>query len=150
VEKKIKAFLQRLSGETPPELERRKFPSGKRTCGLQWRGIPVFPIRKFPPCGEHPLPSILSLLPSLTKTEGKAEWVFQVAVTPSMWPCPHVILSALKPKYLQCLQLVKASSSKRTHQMKGSVRDIRAQKAGGCWVSLGSVSSSGEDCKERV
>jgi hypothetical protein len=42
-----------------------------------------------------------------------------------------VTLPVLKPKYLECLQLVKAYGSKRTGQRKGSMRDIRAQKARG-------------------
>jgi hypothetical protein len=67
----------------------------------------------------------------VTKIKGEAERAFQVAVIPTAWPQPHVTLPALKPKYLQCLQLVKASSSKRTHQRMGSMRDIRAQKAKG-------------------
>jgi hypothetical protein len=31
----------------------------------------------------------------------------------------------------------KVSSSKRARRRKGSMRDIRAQEARGCWVSLG-------------
>jgi hypothetical protein len=38
-------------------------------------GVPIYwhPNKEIPSQGEHPLPSILSLLPSVTKTEGKAE-----------------------------------------------------------------------------
>jgi hypothetical protein len=52
------------------------------------------------PQGGHPLLSILSLLPSVTKTKGEAEKAFCVAVTPPAWPQPRVTLPALKPKYL--------------------------------------------------
>jgi hypothetical protein len=47
-------------------------------------GIPIywFPDKEIPPWEERPLPSILSLLPPMTKTEGKA---VQVAVTPLAW-----------------------------------------------------------------
>jgi hypothetical protein len=54
--------------------------------------------KEIPPRGKHPLPSFLSLLPSVTKTEGKAEKAFWIAVTLLAWPQPHVILLALKPK----------------------------------------------------
>jgi hypothetical protein len=92
----------RKAREIPWELERRRFPSGKRTCSLQCRGYSYLSAsdKEIPPCGEHPLPSILSLLPSVTKTEGKAEKAFRVAVTLQVWPQPHEILPALKPKYL--------------------------------------------------
>jgi hypothetical protein len=114
-------------------------------------GIPIYqcPDKEIPSRVEHPLPSILSLLLSVTKTKGKAEKTFPVAVTLTAWPQPRVILSALKPKYLQCLQLGKVSSSKRAHWRKGSRRDMRAQRAGGCQVSLGLSVSSGEDQGEK-
>jgi hypothetical protein len=64
--------------------------------------IPVYqhPDKEVPPWGECLLPSVLSLLPSVTKNKGKAERAFCVVVTPSVWPQPHVTLPALKTKYL--------------------------------------------------
>jgi hypothetical protein len=43
----------------------------------------VFLIRKSPPREEHSLPSIVSLLPSVTKTEGEGEKAFCVAEDPT-------------------------------------------------------------------
>jgi hypothetical protein len=65
-------------------------------------GIPIYwcPDKEITPWGEQHPPSVLSLLPSVTKTEGKAEKAFQVVVTLLAWPQPHAILLALKPKYL--------------------------------------------------
>jgi hypothetical protein len=58
--------------------------------------------------------------------------------------------ASLKAQVLICLQLVEASSPERTPWRRGSMRDVKAQKARGCWVSLGSVTFSGEGCEERV
>jgi hypothetical protein len=45
--------------------------------------IPIYwcPKKEISPQREHPLPSILSLLLSVTTTKGKAEMAFRVAVT---------------------------------------------------------------------
>jgi hypothetical protein len=56
--------------------------------------------KEIPLQGESPHPSILSLLPSVTKTKGKVEKVFWVVVTLLRRPQPLAILLALKPKYL--------------------------------------------------
>jgi hypothetical protein len=52
------------------------------------RDIPIYQHhdKEIPPWGEHPLPSILSLLLSVTKTKRKAEKAFWVAVTLLAWP----------------------------------------------------------------
>jgi hypothetical protein len=59
-----------------------------------------YPNKEIPPQVECSLSSILSFLPSVTKTEGKYEKDFSVAFTLPLWPQPHVILSALKTKHL--------------------------------------------------
>jgi hypothetical protein len=58
--------------------QKEEFPSGKTTRGLQWRGISIYwhPNKEIPPQGDRPLPSVLSLLPSVIKTKGKAEKAF--------------------------------------------------------------------------
>jgi hypothetical protein len=98
VQKKIKIFLQRLS-------ESKSFQHFSRqargdTCGTGKKEVPiwkksmwstmegvflfiVFLIRKSPPREEHSLPSIVSLLPSVTKTEGEGEKAFCVAEDPT-------------------------------------------------------------------
>jgi hypothetical protein len=112
-------------------------------------GIPIYqcPNKEIPPQREHPLTSILSPLPSVNNTKGKAEKAFWVTTTLLAWPQPHAILPALKPKYLRCLQLVKVSISERTCRRKDSIRDIGLRRPGECWVSLEPVVSSGEGRK---
>jgi hypothetical protein len=52
------------------------------------------------PSRRECLLSAFSLLLSVTKTQGKDEKAFQVAVTLLVWHQPHVIFLALKPKNL--------------------------------------------------
>jgi hypothetical protein len=51
-------------------------------------GIPIYwySDKEIPPWGGCPLPSMLSLLTSVTNNKGKAERAFQVVVTPPAWP----------------------------------------------------------------
>jgi hypothetical protein len=77
-------------GETPPELVLHN-----------GGGIPIYqcPKKEIPPWGERLFPSVLSLLPSVMKTEGKAEGPSRLR-SPHQCGPDHVTLLALNPKHL--------------------------------------------------
>jgi hypothetical protein len=68
--------FSRQSRGDPSGTQEEKVPNWKKKHVIyNGGGIPIYwhPSKEIPPRGEHPVPSILSLLLSETKMEGKAE-----------------------------------------------------------------------------
>jgi hypothetical protein len=85
-------FSRQARGD-PSRPQEKKIPIWKKEhVFYNGGGIPIYQChdKEIPPQGEYVLPSVLSLLPSVTKTKGKTERAFQVAVTPPAWPLPHM------------------------------------------------------------